>query len=152
MITLNELYENPDVPHGQVEYFWRQVKEILSVSQDKKVVALKSLHYMWQRYDSGGISMNRSLRCQLLDRVIDCINRDEVDNAKRAIAVLVAMYHDDKYIDKARWYDFPLNFGLYGSSLDERIHLSVVAITLGAENDIPGISDFIHQDFTAFLK
>lgn len=152
MTSIVALYKSSEVSEGQKKYFWEKVNEILSQSSDKKMLVLKSLNYVWRCYDTGGISMGRSLRSLLLDRLIKDVTVDDMEHAKRIIAVMIAMYHDHRYIERSGWYDYKLDFGLYGSSLDERINLSVVAFVLGSENKIPIISNFTKEDFHSFLK
>ena len=104
------------------------------------------------RYDYGGHSCSRSLRSLLLESSIREIKAGEAVSAGKKIALLIAMYHNHSHIEKAGWYDFALDFGLYGSSLEERVHLAVIAISMGVEDQIPDISEFTKEDFFAFLK
>ena len=151
MTTLKELYEHPEVSVGHRSFFWHRVNDIFSKSEDKINIALQSLCYMFQRYSTGGISAGRSLRSLLLDRLLNDVRGGNFEHARKIIATILAMYHSHEYIEKTKWYDFPLDFGLYGSFLEERIQFSVVALALGAENDIPDISNFTEEDFLNLL-
>lgn len=149
--SIKALYENEDVPLGQRNFFWKEVHHILG-SPDKEEIVTRSLSYLYQRYDYGGHSCGRSLRSLLLESAIREVRAGGMASAGKKIALLVAMYHSHAHIDKSGWYDFPLDFGIYGSSLEERIHLAAVAFSMGVEDQIPDISAFTKEDFFAFLK
>lgn len=153
MTNIKALYDNPEVNSGQRDYFWEKVSEILIQQEKGKIFILKeSLRYMYQRYDCGGHSCGRSMRSLLLEEAMRDIRSEDFESAGKIFSIIVAMYHNHEYIEKHGWYDFKMDFGLYGSSIDERIHLSVLAFLTGVENEIPDISNFTKQDFLAFLK
>lgn len=137
MTSIEALYNNKDVPSGQRDYFWKEVESIIKGKKDPLTYAIEKVYVS---YDDGGHSLGRSLRSVTFEQAIREIRRGDRYSAGEKIAILVAMYHNNAYIEKHGWYDYPLDF-VYGSSFFERIHLAVIAICLGFAYNIPTLKE-----------
>jgi hypothetical protein len=152
MQTVQSLYGHPEVSDGQLLRFWSNLSEILNTGEVHDKIVRKSLSYLYQRYDVGGFSYGRSMRSLLLESAMDAYRDGDVQKCGKLIAFLVSMYHNHEHIEKHGWYDGPLAHGLYGSRLEERVHLCALAHLLKTSRTIPDISNYTNADFLALTK
>ncbi len=153
MTSVKALYANSGVSSGHREFFFKKLSEVQkNVGGTPIEKAYLSLQYVWRCYDTGGISVGRSLRALLIERALKLLKRNDVGPASIIVAHLVAMYHNHAYIEECGWYDYRLDFGLYGSSIQERVHLVAAAYALKVAGSIPDITNLTKDDFLRLVR
>lgn len=163
MKSLIVLCHDPVIPEGQRKRFCRAVVESISTDDDLLHVAVEHLRLLWIRYDSGGISVGRSLRSALLEKVVDTLIADEdrqesletitpseIGRAKKLLSILLGMYHDHVFINQGGWYDFKLDHFSEGD-LSHRIWLSVAAFCLDLD-EVADMADWPIENIRELLQ
>lgn len=124
---------------AQKARIWNKVKEYSPEGKPKLDIAKDCLNQLWQIYDSGGISVGRSMRACLQEEAWELIEVNLLEEAKELLAILVAMYHSPEYINQNKWYDnMPID-SMSELPLNDRTFLIPAVLALGVE-DIPDIS------------
>lgn len=100
MPNVLDLYESDSISVTQKNHILKRVEEAFASHEDKTVVLQDSLGELAWRYSEGGISVGCSLRGVVLDEAIICFDSGFTENTKELIAILLAMYHSPKYINK----------------------------------------------------
>ena len=150
MRSLKTLCEDPGFPLPQREYFNMEVEVLLSVDGSKKDIAISCLRKVWTRYDLGGISMGRSLRSGLLEKVQTWLDNDHMDKAKLGLSILIAMYYDLVYINKCGWGGIEKLEEMWELPLWFRIQLSAAGLALELD-EIPEMSDWDRDKIFALI-
>ena len=121
----------------QKTYIWKRVHEYSPEGKSKLDIAKDCLKRLWQIYDSGGISVGRSMRAEILEEAYSLIEVGLLEEAKGLLAILVVMYYSPEYINKNKWYDFEVSVDEL--PLLDRTYLVPAALALGID-DVPDIS------------
>ncbi|MBP9782370.1 MAG: hypothetical protein KBC50_01405 [Candidatus Pacebacteria bacterium] len=163
MKSLIVLCHDPVIPEGQRKRFCQAVVEGVSAHDDLLHIAIEHLRLLWIRYDSGGISVGRSLRSALLEKVMDTliaaedrqesletITPSEIERAKKLLSILLGMYHDYTFINQGEWYDYKIEH-FYESDLFHRIWLSVAAFCLDLD-EVADMADWTIENIRELLK
>ena len=129
MPQISDLHKDCSHQGSQREYIKRKVKEVLEDSLDQDSKVRRCIRRLWSRYDSGGISIGRSLRAVLLEETYQLLESGLIDEAKELLAVMIAMYHSPEYINEHKWFDYEVSIDLL--PVEERILLLAVASILG---------------------
>lgn len=132
MKSLALLCHDSGIPERQKNIFCSNLLDLLCTNQAPVEIALVSLRLLWTRYDTGGISVGRSLRSLLLDEIISVLakrSRGGEERVRVLLSVLLGMYHDHSYIRAMSWYDYPVHH-FSDSSLLHRVWLSAAAFSL----------------------
>lgn len=133
----------------QKTYIWKRIKEYSPEGKAKLDITKDCLSRLWQIYDSGGISVGRSMRAELLEVAHSLIEVGLFDEAKALLAILVAMYYSPEYINKNHWYDFVISIDEL--PLVDRTFLIPAVLALGMK-DIPDISLCTLEHIRALLN
>lgn len=165
MKSLIVLCHDPVIPEGQRKRFCQAVVEGVSAHDDLLHIAIEHLRLLWIRYDSGGISVGRSLRSALLEKVmgmliaaedrqesLESISSSEMVRVKKLLSILLGMYHDHTFINQGGWYDYkyPL-MHFCESDLAHRIWLSVVAFCLDLD-EVADMADWPIEKIRELLQ
>ncbi len=125
MPKVADLYDSDSFPVAQKNHILKRVKTALALREDVATVLQHNLGELAWSYSTGGISGGRSLRSVVLDEAIICFDFGFNENTKELIAILLAMYHSEKYINEKRWFDFHVT--LTELPIQHRIWLLTVA-------------------------
>lgn len=163
MKSLIVLCHDPVIPEGQRKRFCQVVVESVSTDDDLLHIAIEHLRLLWIRYDSGGISVGRSLRSALLEKVtgiliaaedrqesLETITVSEIERAKKLLSILLGMYHDHVFINQGGWHDFKLDHFSEGD-LSHRIWLSVAAFCLDLD-EVADMADWPIENIRELLQ
>lgn len=150
MKSLASLCHDVGIPARQQEFFCGKVVEIISSEALLTEIARECLSNLWIRYDSGGISMGRSLRAALLEYILDDLLDGSIsDTSKCMFSVLLGMYHDHEFINTQRWYDYRLEH-FHESDLLHRVWLSSAAFCLEID-EVAEMNDWPIEKIRALL-
>lgn len=139
MQTLMQAYQAPNVTQSHKDFVWGEVAILTKGKKGSRQEIFDLLRLVYRHYDNGGHSSGRSRRSQILERCLSILQKSRMTSNDRCelcekITTLVSMYHDDEYIRKMCWYDYPDdNFALI-SSVSERVPLLAVFTLLGLTN------------------
>jgi len=148
-----QLMKNPAFPVRQRDKFDMEVSILLMESKMGKKGAIFCLRQLWQSYDEGGHSMGRSFRSFILEKVLRWLRSGsplQLQKAKTALSILVAMHYDYGYINRHHWFDYRLK-GMQDLPIYDRIKVSAAAIALGVD-DIPSLDDWSTEQIRAFIN
>lgn len=105
------LCHDSGIPERQKQVFCAKFLGLVSRNLKDVEISLLCLRLLWERYDTGGISVGRSLRSSLLEESISLLAKNPHRLRKRIqtlLSVLLGMYHDHRYINTMGWYDYEL--------------------------------------------
>ena len=98
----------------------------------------------------GGHSCGRSLRSVLLEGIQVKLREKDLNTAKLYLGILLAMYHDYRYINRHHWFDYKLE-GMRDLPLFDRIPLCAAAFALGVD-ELPNLSDWPNQKILSLVR
>ena len=157
MRSLTDLCSDNGFSENQKKYFAEEVDALLEESGMDRVGALFYLSRLWQHYDVGGHSMGRSLRALILEKIRAWLmwaggvpDEQDIQKAKTALSVLVAMHYDYRYINQHGWFDYHIE-DVWDLPIRDRILVSAAAIAFGID-DIPSADDWSDERIIAFLN
>lgn len=137
MPKLLDVVNDARLSEKQKAFIWKRVHEYSPKGKPKLDIAKDCLSNLWQIYDSGGISVGRSLRAAILEEAHSLIEAGLFQAAKTLLAILVAMYYSPEYINKNGWFDFVVC--IEDLPLLDRTYLVPAVPALGVD-EIPDIS------------
>ena len=149
MTILNELFVGPELPPLQREYIRKEISELLSKCTDKNKAITSWMYWLLQTLSSDEPFFQSSLRSGLLEKFRDCAKNGQIDEAKIALSILVAMYNDIHYINANQWYDFELN-SKADLPIQERVFLCTMATVLEIK-EIPDMSEWPRERILSFI-
>lgn len=130
MKSLVHLCHDAGIPKRQREFFCSTVITLLSEDGSPREIAINCLRNLWIRYDSGGISVGRSLRAALLEAILSEVMEGFLgEKARLRFSLLLGMYHDHTFINAQGWYDYQIEH-FHESDVLHRVWLSVAAFCL----------------------
>jgi hypothetical protein len=130
MRSLAVLCHDSSIPIGQRDIFCSRVVWYLSEEKKLGEVALSCLRSVWIQYDTGGISVGRSLRSTILETILARLEDKKDDVQMRILfSILLGMYYDHEFINAAKWHDYPIEH-FSEDGLTHRIWLSTAAFCL----------------------
>jgi len=157
MSSLQALCDDPGFPDVQKGYFRIEAEALLSEGGTGKEGALFCLSHLWHHYDVGGHSRGRSLRSRILEQILAWLRPDDamsveicMQKAKTALAILVAMHYDYRYINRRGWFDYAIE-DMWDLPVCDRILVTAAAHALGVD-EIPLTSDWNDERIIAFLN
>ena len=150
--SLALLCHDPGIPERQKNVFCSKLLELVGSNQTAVEIALCSLRLLWVRYDTGGISVGRSLRASLLEESLSLLAKNPHRGRGRVgalLSILLGMYHDHRYINTMGWYDYEVGH-FSESDLMHRVWLVTAAFSLEID-DVADMSEWPIERLHALL-
>ncbi len=138
MQKIAEIRNDARIPEAQRLHVEARIKAIKSRKEDTLSIVMYCLQEIYISYDNGGISVGRSVRALLLEEATCLLRVGCTNEAKKLVAILVAMYYSPLYINEHGWFDFETTIELL--PLVERIFLLAVSDLLEIQ-EVPEVSD-----------
>jgi hypothetical protein len=139
MKTIRALYaEGRGVTDSQRSHFYSKIESRLrSGSGIARYQAYEALTELWRSYDAGGMSIGRTLRAGLLEKVLS--SKTDEDHKKTCLSVLCGLYHD---LDAVRGWSERSVEHFSDDLLSDRILIATAMFALGLEDQVADMREW----------
>jgi len=144
MRSLKAIYQEALKSDSQRKRFNELSKMFLPSSGEPTEIVDQCLIRLASLYSAGGINCGRSARSVILTQIRVWLGGGQLEKAKTALAILLAMYHDIDYINAQRWFDGFKVESINDIPLEDRIYLCEAARIFEVDS-LPEMSDWPAQ-------